>query len=139
MVVSSALLACSAPPPPPPSLVDAVATTSPFGREWKLVALGGAAAPIGAFGKPVTLQLDSAESRVAGFAGCNRYFGPVTIGKDSLQFGALASTKMACADGEELERNFLTTLPLIVTWQVVDSTLTLSGPGGPLVRFTAVP
>ena len=42
---------------------------------------------------------------------------------------------MACTDGMELERRFLVALPVFTTWRRTDSTLTLSGPSGPLAQF----
>jgi heat shock protein HslJ len=44
---------------------------------------------------------------------------------------------MACADGDELERSYLATLPEIRSYERSDSTLTLSGSGSPLARFRA--
>ena len=42
-----------------------------------------------------TLTFESAE-RVAGNAGCNRYFGPVTIEGERIRFGNLGATRMMC-------------------------------------------
>jgi len=39
----------------------------------------------------------SDEGRVAGRAGCNRYFGAVEIDGENIMFSALGSTRMACA------------------------------------------
>lgn len=36
--------------------------------------------------------------RIGGLAGCNRYFGPVTVEGDRISFGNLASTRMMCSD-----------------------------------------
>lgn len=36
--------------------------------------------------------------RVGGHSGCNRYFGPVTLGGGTITFGNLASTRMACVE-----------------------------------------
>ena len=71
----------------------------------------------------------------AGFAGCNRYSAPFRIDHDNLSFGPAISTKMACTEGMELERRFLIALPVITTFARTDSTLTLSGPSGPLAQF----
>lgn len=38
----------------------------------------------------------SEDMRVFGASGCNRYFGPVKLGADSMVFGAIASSQMAC-------------------------------------------
>ena len=103
--------------------------------DWELSSIEGRTSPLGAGDRPVTLRLDAAASRAAGFAGCNRYSAPFRVHGDSLSFGPAISTKMACTDGMELERRFLVALPVFTTWRRADSTLTLSGPSGPLARF----
>ena len=57
--------------------------------------------------------------------------------EDSLRFTAPISTKMACADGMEVEGGFLAALSTAVTYQASDSGLSLNGPAGPLARFRA--
>jgi putative lipoprotein len=128
------MLACG---PNPPTVRPAESAPAPplGGREWTLVGLGESAAPVGAGGRPATIQFDPASGRAAGFAGCNRYSAEYTIAGDSLGFGPAVSTKMACADGDGLERRFLAALPEIVTYEISDSMLTLSGAGGPVARF----
>jgi heat shock protein HslJ len=128
------VIACGPKPPvaePPP----AASTASLDNREWILVRLGEVAGPLGAGGRPATLQFDPTTGRAAGFAGCNRYSAGYTLAGDSLTFGPAISTKMACADGDELERGYLTMLPAIRSYALSDSTLTLNGSGGQLARF----
>ena len=49
--------------------------------------------------------------QVGGVAGCNRYFGPVTLEGDAVAFGNLASTRMMCPDAlMDQERRFLEAL-----------------------------
>lgn len=104
--------------------------------DWVLVALGERTNPTGAGGRPVTLRIETGSNAVAaGFAGCNRYTGPYTIRGDSITFGPSISTKMACAEGMDVEQNYLTMLPRIVRYSVADSTLTFFGPSGPLATF----
>jgi Heat shock protein len=104
-------------------------------RDWALVTLRDSVAPLGAGGKPATIRFDSAATRAAGFAGCNRYSAPYTMKGDSLHFGPAISTKMACAEGDSLERAFLAIIPDVTTFQATDSTLTLAGSSGPLAGF----
>jgi heat shock protein HslJ len=126
--------ACGPKPPVPEQLPAAVAA-SLDNREWALVGLGEVAAPLGAGGRPATIQFDPTTGRAAGFAGCNRYSAGYTLAGDSLTFGPAVSTKMACVDGDELERAYLAMLPAIRSYTLSDSTLTLNGSGGPLARF----
>lgn len=106
-------------------------------RDWALVTLGDSAAPPGSGGKPATIRFDSAASRAAGFAGCNRYSAPYTVAGDSLSFGPAISTKMACAEGDSLERAYLAIIPGVTGFRVTDSTLTLTGSSGTLAVFHA--
>lgn len=128
------VLACG-PKLPVSEQPPAASTASLDNREWVLVGLGELAAPLGAGGRPATVQFDPTTRRAAGFAGCNRYSATYTVAGDSLAFGPAISTKMACADGDELERGYLAMLPAIRSYALSDSTLTLNGSGGALARF----
>ena len=99
------------------------------------MALGDAAAPAGAGGRPATIQFDMANGRASGFAGCNRYSASFTLEGDRLTFGPAMSTKMACQDGDDLERRYLVILPDVTGYEQSDSTLSLVGAGGSLARF----
>ena len=123
-------------PKPPSQQPPASRLTAPIAdRQWTLATLGERTAPLGAGGRPATLRLESATPRAVGFAGCNRFSASYRLSGDSLSFGPVASTRMACIDGDELERSFLAVLPAVATYQATDSALTLSGPGGVLARF----
>lgn len=125
-------------PNPPASEPPAAApTVSLDNREWVLVHLGELAAPLGAGGRPATIQFDPSNGRAAGFAGCNRYSAEYALAGDSLTFGSAISTKMACADGDQLERGYLAMLPAIRSYDLSDSTLTLNGSDGQLAQFRA--
>jgi heat shock protein HslJ len=104
-------------------------------HDWELYEIGDMTNPLGAGGRPVTMRLDSATTRVAGFAGCNQYSGPYTLRGDSLTFGPPISTKMACAEGMHVETRFLGGLPSTRAYEITDSTLTLLASDGPLARF----
>ncbi len=104
---------------------------------WALAALGdGSPPPAGAQGRQATLRLDSGSPRVSGFAGCNRYSGSYLLSGDSLRFGAIGATKMACPDGDALERIVLGLLPRVTTFVLTPTGLELSGFGGKLATFT---
>jgi heat shock protein HslJ len=106
------------------------------GREWRVVALGDRIAPVGAGGRPLTMNFDYTSARVSGFAGCNQYNAPYVLAGDSLIFGPAVSTMMACEGFDSLELAFLASIPAVAHWQFADSsTLVLSGPGGVAVRL----
>jgi heat shock protein HslJ len=62
------------------------------GPVWVAAEIAGDATPVDS---AVTLQLDE-DARASGRGGCNQYGGPYTLAGNSLSFGALAATKMAC-------------------------------------------
>ena len=51
--------------------------------------------------------------------------GPVTVKRDTLQFGNLASTMMACAEGSQGEAVYTKTLAQITNYQIRQDTLVL--------------
>lgn len=109
-------------------------------RTWVLVALGdGTPPPLGGAGRQANLRLESTGdgTRFQGFAGCNRFIGTYRLAGDSLRFGAIALTKMACPDGEALERVVMGIFPRVTSYTLTDTTLTLSGFGATLGRFAA--
>lgn len=105
--------------------------------QWELVAIDQEALDADALGRALpTMQFDTAGTRVSGNAGCNRYNGTVELSGDSLHFGPLMSTKMAC-DQMELEQQFMRHLTdQSLGCQVKDGTLILSSEQGEL-RFKA--
>ena len=104
------------------------------GVSWVLQTLSGEPAPGGAGGKPVDIQFDAEENRAAGFSGCNRYTGGyaregVSQHGTPLKFGPMAGTMMACADGGELERDYLRVLGAVTAFRLEGEVLSLlSGP-----------
>ena len=70
----------------------ATAGTPLAGTKWRPAPLSGFA---GSDARPVFLEFETAD-KVAGFAGCNRFFGAFKQSGDKLMIGPLASTRMAC-------------------------------------------
>jgi heat shock protein HslJ len=85
-----------------------------------------------------TLGFDAA-GRVFGTGSCNRYNGPATLTGETLSFGALASTSMACPDAVMTqERRFFDALAEVSRFDIDDTAaLILIGPAGPLVTARA--
>ncbi|HEY1471498.1 MAG TPA: META domain-containing protein [Candidatus Acidoferrum sp.] len=77
--------------------------------------------------------------RAAGNASCNRFTGSAEISGDSIKFGMLASTRMACADSavSSQETEYLKALGAAKRFELKDSTLLIYAEGydKPL-RFT---
>ncbi len=65
-----------------------------LGTAWQLEDLSGA----GVIDKSMTTLEFIEAGRVAGRGGCNRFFGSVEIAGESIKFGQMGSTQMACVE-----------------------------------------
>jgi heat shock protein HslJ len=66
--------------------------------------------------------------QIGGIASCNRYFGSVTLEKDSFLVGMVGSTEMWCMEPEgvmEQETAFLKALSSVARYSVENDELTL--------------
>jgi putative lipoprotein len=125
------LAACHSAPPG-----GTAPAASPVGVEWTLSSLGGQPAGKGAGDKPATLLLTDISGRASGFAGCNQFSGTYSLAGNSLTFGPLALTRMACADGSELERRYTMALEQTTDFKVTSQGLELRKGSTLLARFT---
>ena len=133
-----ATIACGEKPPAdgrPASPSAGRAGVSISGRDWVLISLGDRTGPVGAGNQPLTLRFDGATLQASGFGGCNRFTASFTSFGDSLLFGPIASTKMACVGVDELERSYFNTLQSIKSYSVSEPVLTLNAAPGPVARF----
>jgi heat shock protein HslJ len=87
------------------------------GAEWRLVSLDDQSLPPGA--RPPTLFIDG--TRVAGFAGCNRYAGTIEERTSGVvTISSLATTNMSCAAmASDIERRYLAGLTRVSRYAVV--------------------
>jgi len=87
----------------------------------------------------ITLAFE--EGQVAGKAGCNRYFGQVTVDGNKLSIGPVGSTEMYCAEPEgvmDQETAFLRTLESVAAFRLENGELTfLDSAGQSLMTFSA--
>ena len=109
---------------------------------WVLETLEGEPAPLGAGGKAIELQLNAAESRVAGSSGCNRYTGSFSGDGASthgtpIRFGPMAGTLMACPEGEQTERRYLQILGRVDAYRMDGEKLTLLAGADVIATFAA--
>ena len=101
------------------------------GTSWALTSMDDQPVPA-----DVVVTLAFAAGTASGSSGCNTYSGPYTVDGQSLDFGALASTRMACAGAAmAIEQAYLAALDGVTTWAVpqdvaigIELTLTGSGP-----------
>ncbi|MHB1225181.1 MAG: META domain-containing protein [Gemmatimonadaceae bacterium] len=134
LLVTSAVAAACA-----PARVETAATPL-AGSNWKLAELGGTPAVGGADSERATqIRFHPDSGRIYGSGGCNRIAGPYTVAGDSLSFGPIMSTKMACLDDQanRQEVAFLSALDSTRRYRISGDTLTLIGTGGPLALLVA--
>lgn len=105
---------------------------------WQLSKLGSQAVTLEETQYIPTLTFQESDSKVVGFAGCNRFRGEYTVLADSINLSELLTTKKLCFEQMNLETEFLTALSETETYKVIDNTLTLySNVGIALGQFTA--
>jgi putative lipoprotein len=129
------LAACTALPttePGVPVTGDGTATTPPeenslAGSSWQLVSFGpvGATTPV-VRETPITLEFGE-DGQAGGHSGCNSYGGTYTVQNDSLEFGEITSTLIACADPSvtEQEQQYLQALDTASRFSIENDTLTI--------------
>jgi putative lipoprotein len=110
--------------------------SAPTGIEWQLVSIGGTPAGTGGNGQAATLLLDETSGRASGYAGCNTFSGSYLLSGESLTFGPLAMTRMACGKGSELESRYTMALEQITEWKMTSKGLELRKGATLLAKFT---
>ena len=125
---------CAPPAATPAPAPTSAGTPTLVGTAWRLEDLAGTTAIPGV---EATLEFPEA-GRAGGRGSCNRFFGTVEISGDSIRFGPLAATKMACVDAaaNAQETKYLEALEAAERFAFDGPTLAvyLRGGGAPL-RF----
>ena len=135
IVLAAMLLAagCASAPPPAPT---SVALDLLEGTAWQAEEIEGTGVLDRA---PSTLVFDAGQ-KVAGRAGCNRYFGSFQQAGDAITIKPAGSTRMACPpDVMDQEGKFLAALGAVKTARREgDRLLLLDGDGRVRMRLTAI-
>ena len=102
------------------------------GTSWQLVAIGKQQ-PIS--GSTITLTFE--DGRVNGNSGCNSFGGEYQLKGDTVQFGMLMSTMMACADSAMMnqESTFMQFLGDAQRLEIVDGKLQIYRSDGDALTF----
>lgn len=96
------------------------------GTSWRLEDLGGA----GVIDRVEATLEFAVDGRVAGRGSCNRYFGSVTITGQTIAFGQIGSTKMACPPAvADQEDKFIKALSQAQRFEIRDTMLMISYAG----------
>jgi heat shock protein HslJ len=103
--------------------------------KWMLTQIGDGSTPI-ADGTEATIEFT--DELAAGTTGCNNFSGSYSTDGDTLEFGAMASTKMACIDDAVnlQEQLILAALGATTSFAIDGDTLTLSDGSDTLLTFT---
>ncbi len=106
------------------------------GVTWMLVSFGSLDAPISALpNTPVTLMFSA--TGAGGSTGCNQYTTTFQFENNSLTFGPIISTKIACEQAiMDQETAYLNALATATAFQISDSQLQITYDGG-VLTFTA--
>jgi heat shock protein HslJ len=99
---------------------------------WRLTQLGDETVDNPPGERAISLQLQPQNLRVVGFAGCNRMFGGYLLNGETLKFGQMGATKMACVDEQrmQLEQRYFEVLAQVAQWRITGSTLELRDAAG---------
>jgi heat shock protein HslJ len=130
--VLAAMVACTKQEPPPPQPAEPAqadggsseVTYELAGTRWALMRLGDKEVKISEGGREAYIALNSADSSVVGFAGCNRISSTHEENGSQLHFGDVIATKMACED-LPTETALLEALKATTSWRITGSQLEL--------------
>ena len=111
----------SAPSPAPrESAPHPLQTTS-----WLLHEVDGEPVDLEQLGKAPYLIFRPVTDRVEGYGGCNGFFTSYSGDAQTLEFGDIASSRMACREGETIEREFFKALQKTNRYEIVGNFLLL--------------
>ncbi|MEE8311493.1 MAG: META domain-containing protein [Candidatus Binatia bacterium] len=107
------------------------------GTYWKFVEVAGKTVTVREGDIAPHLVLERSESKVSGFAGCNRFFGGYARALDSLTLGPLGSTRKSCRRVMETEQAILGALEKTTRFRIEGERLILRSRDGELAVLTA--
>lgn len=92
--------------------------------KWELAYFNGIEIPENKYLKTPYLEFDGEEQRVTGNASCNGINGSIFIQNEIIRFSKIAATRMMCVH-ENMEQEFLTELPKITNYKIINNELHL--------------
>ena len=121
--------------------VVAGATAAPVALEgtyWRLVQMHGEVIASTGDVSPPHIALHRDTNRIAGFGGCNRFFGQYSTSGQEISLQPLGGSRASCPDTDALERAFIGALASVEHYALVGGQLTLSTGGRQILVFDAV-
>lgn len=110
----------------PGETCGAPGATSPLQETyWKLTRLEGKPVVLAEKQREPSLVFRTEQNRVTGFGGCNKLTGTYKLNGGELTFGKIASTKMACSQGMDIELAFFKVLDQVRKWEILGEHLEL--------------
>jgi putative lipoprotein len=103
------------------------------GTYWKLEAIGNQPVTAAEQQREPHLIFSPEGGRLTGSGGCNRLAGSYRTDGHTLQFSGIASTRMACMHGMEMESSFLEALGKVRGWKITGSRLELADSSGKII------
>lgn len=116
------------------SCKSAKESVSLTGVKWVAESLNGKEIKFKEAQSEVFLVFDSAEKKVSGKAGCNRFFGTYDQKESELTFGGMGATKMACPD-MDIETSFFKVLEDTKSFVIKNDKLTLKDANNVIAVF----
>jgi putative lipoprotein len=80
-----------------------------------------------------TIQFDVAGGGASGFAGCNSFQGKYRATDSAIHLGPFSTTRRACPDTDQLERDYLRAMAATQTYRVTKDSLEFLGADGTVV------
>ncbi|WP_179988897.1 MULTISPECIES: META domain-containing protein [unclassified Acinetobacter] len=119
------------------SQISAINQANLVQRTWTATQLGNSMLNTAANRQNLPyLNFDAATQTVTGSDSCNRLSGSYVAGRDTLQLGQLATTRMACLNNNNLDQKFHEALNKVTHYQVYGKTLKLlDRHGNLLIQF----
>lgn len=94
-------------------------------RKWFLLELEGETDIVIINEKPPYIEFDLESSKVGGNATCNNFFTDYYIENNSIEFGEIATTLMACMEDTKQEYRFLQALSRVDSFKMEEDRLFL--------------
>ncbi len=104
-------------------------------NHWSLVEMNGEAVS----NSRASVEFSADRKNVSGSGGCNRFFGGVRVGRGTMRFSGLGSTRMFCDGAMEAETAFLDAVKSVTRYRIRDNVLTLMAGRTEVLKFEGSP